>query len=151
MTIEYVDAIAEMTSIVETWWDANAATTAGLTYTPEIRKMGVKVRENPDHSKYWARISFQTLSDRQASLTSPDRTRLFLTRGVFYMQLFGPTSIGNSFFVCQKLGYRVKKLFRKDSTNGITFSNARVLELEPEPSWTRANVVVEYSYNEVEG
>jgi len=78
--------------------------------------------------------------------------RLFETKGFFYLQIFGPTSKGDSFYNCQLLAHNVKKLFRNNSTNGsIWFRNARVQELAPEPSWNKINVVVEYSYQESEG
>lgn len=103
----------------------------------------------------WARVSIDTLDDRQDTLSTcraVDGEKRYRTVGLLFIQLFVPQSdvarVGRLPFTADVF----KTAFRKyPHRNGLVFRNARYdASIPAEKSFERANVVVEFEYNEIQ-
>jgi hypothetical protein len=142
----YEEAIDDIFKTFKTAWDTSSASIVG--YIPEVRWPGVEEPEVPDRSKYWVRISQQTIADEQKSFRN-GTCRSFETAGLVFVQLFLPRSDSKSMQLGKKLANLSRNAFRKRSVNGgVWFRNSRIVEIPPEDAFFRLNVVAEYEYNE---
>ena len=149
MTTTYSGATDE---ICGQFWQAwNAAEVSSLVgYVPDVRWPYVEEPETPDSSKYWARVSIQTVFEEQTALAGNDTKRRYTASGLVFVQLFCPKSVSDSGEVGRKLAEISRNAFRcKSSPNNVWFRNARINELSPENLFHRFNVVAEFEYDEV--
>ncbi|AEX56100.1 minor tail protein [Burkholderia phage vB_BceS_KL1] len=151
MTTTHSEARNEINALFNTAWNANAGALAG--YVPNIEWQGKQPRETPDSSKYWARVSIQTVLEEQTTLSTcegkPGQKR-YTASGLVFVQLFCPKSIVGSFEIGGKLAEVAKKAFRGKTTPGkVWFRNVRINELDPEDLYYRYNVVTEFEYDEL--
>lgn len=143
----YEDAIDEMFGIFKTAWEANSAAVAS--YIPEVRWPGVEEPTTPETSKFWVRVSQQTVDEEQSSLRNGDFVQRYTADGVIFVQLFCPKSDAQSMTNGRKLAIIARNAFRGNATSGkVWFRNARINELPPEEKFYRFNVVAEYEYDE---
>ncbi|WBF76822.1 hypothetical protein PSV3_00120 [Septimatrevirus PSV32] len=66
--IEFDQVNDEVNALFLAAWNAGSAAIAG--YVPEIRWQGVQYRDLPDGSKFWVRLSKQTVFEEQATLST---------------------------------------------------------------------------------
>ena len=149
--INYQNANSEIFALFHVAWQASAASVVG--YMPEVRWQGVQEREIPDGSKYWARLSVQTISAKQATLSAdcgkPGQKR-FTAFGLVFVQLFCPKSDNQAFAKGQQLAEVARNTFRgKATASNIWFRNVRINELSPEKLWERFNIIAEFEYDEI--
>lgn len=148
MTTNYVDAIDQMFSLFNSAW--NAETMAIVGYVPDVRWPGVEEPGTPDASKYWARVSQQTVIEEQSTISDDNGKRRYTASGLIFVQLFCPKSEAAAMENGRKLAIIARNSFRGKTTSGkVWFRNARINELAPEESAYRFNVVAEYEYDEV--
>jgi len=148
MTTTYVEAIDQIFSLFNSAWVANSSAIAG--YVPEVRWPGVEETGTPDASKFWARVSQQTVLEEQATLSDNNGKRRYTADGLIFVQLFCPKSDVEAMDKGRKLAVIARNSFRGKTTSGkVWFRNARINELAPEESAYRFNVVAEYEYDEV--
>jgi len=149
--IEYDDVNDEINALFLAAW--NAGTTALVGYVPEIRWQGVQYRDLPDGSKFWVRLSKQTVFEEQASLSNCEGLpgqKKYTASGLVFVQLFCPKSNTQAFELGQKLAKLARNAFRGKTTPGkIWFRNVRINELSPEELYERFNVVTEFEYDEL--
>lgn len=138
----YTGAIDEIFGAFKDVW-ANTDDIVG--YVPVIRWPGIE-EGTPDASKFWTRISQQTVLSGQKTLSNT--TRIFETSGLIFIQIFCPKSIVNSFNLGRQLAQKALETFRSRTSN-VRFINARIQELPSEENFYRFNVVSEYDYWEV--
>lgn len=144
----YEEAIDEIFEIFKVAWDANSAAIVG--YVPEIRWQGVEEPNSPDYSKFWCRVSQQTVIEQQSGFRNGE-CKPYTTEGLVFIQIFCPKSDSESMTKGRKLAIVGRDAFRGNSTSGkVWFKNARVNELPAEIQWIRLNVVAEYEYDEIE-
>lgn len=151
MTTTYSEARNQINELFAAAWKANTAAIAG--YVPNIEWQGVQPRDKPESSKYWARVSVQSVFEEQTTLSTcegrPGQKR-YTASGLVFVQLFCPKSIIGSFETGGKLAQVAKKAFRGKTTPGkVWFRNCRINELEPEALFYRFNVVTEFEYDEL--
>jgi len=148
--IAFSDTRDEIGALFLTAWQS---TVAIVGYVPEVQWQGVQYRTMPDGSKYWARLSKQTVIESQATLSTCEGLpgqRKYETSGLIFVQIFCPKSDSQAFELGQKLATVARNAFRGKVTPGkIWFRNVRINELEPEELYQRFNVVSEYEYNEL--
>lgn len=126
----------------------NAETTAIVGYVPEIRWQNVQQRPIPDGSKFWVRVSKDTVFEQQRTL-SPG-FRKYEATGLIFVQLFCPKSNHQAFELGQQLAVVARNAFRGKSTeNCIWFRNVRINEIPPEELFYRINIIAEFEYDEL--
>lgn len=149
MTTTFKDATDE---ICGAFWQAwNAAEVSSLVgYVPDVRWPFVEEPEKPEASKYWARVSIQTVFEEQTALAGSDSKRRYTASGLVFVQLFCPKSRSDAGEIGRKLAEIARNSFRGKSTPGnVWFRNARINELSPENLFYRLNVVAEFEYDEI--
>lgn len=149
--IEFDQARDEINTLFLTAWNANAGAVVG--YVPEIRWQGVQYRDLPDGSKFWVRVSKQTVFEEQTTLSTcegkPGQKR-YTASGLVFVQVFCPKSNTQAFTLGQTLAKIARNAFRGKTTPGkIWFRNVRINELDPEELYERFNVVTEFEYDEL--
>lgn len=151
MTAAYDVALDDIYSVLNVAWLGGAAAVVG--YVPEIRWPGVEDSTKPDGSKFWARISTQTVTEEQTGFgVCPTETNAMRTTafGLVFVQLFCPKNVDTSFEFGKLLAKLVRSAYRgRKTVNGVWFRNVRINELSAEDLWHRFNVIAEYEYDEV--
>lgn len=148
MTTDYVAAVDEMFALFDAAFTANAPAVVG--YMPDIRWQGINEGTTPDASKYWCRVSQQTVEEEQSTLADKDGKKRYTATGLIFVQLFGPIADVEAFEKGRLLAVIARNVFRGKSTSGkVWFRNARIRELPNEESAVRFNVVAEYEYDEI--
>jgi hypothetical protein len=150
--IGHTDGIDEIRELVYNAWAAGAASIVG--YLPEMRFHGVESPELPDKTLYWARLSTTTLDDRQATLSTcigAPNQRKYEEKGLVYVQVFAPKNGDNSDRNLGLLSELVQASLRgKKTSGGIWFTGVRIIPLSAEESFSRRNVVAEYTRDQVQ-
>lgn len=147
MTTTYPNAIDEMFAALRLPW--NAQTTAIVGYVPEIRWPGVEEPDKPELKKFWARVSTQTVLERQATFRNGTDKR-YTTDGLLFVQLFCPMSDKQAMDKGRRLAVVARNAFRGvETSSSIWFRNARINELSPDGKAYRFNIVTEYEYDEL--
>ena len=149
MTVSYLQAIDDMVLMFKQTWDAGTTAIVGL--VPEVRYQGAKKESALPVNVYWARWSQQTVIQRQDGFSNgAPNTRRFLSLGLLTVQLFAPQDANQSMDKLRKLAMLARDAYKaKRSPNGITFTNVRVNELDPDGKEFRANVVSDYQFHSV--
>lgn len=145
---QYIDAI--FAHFMERWTDGEVETLLG--YDTEIRWVGVNAPK-PDNSKFWIRVSQQTVIEGQKTLSNCEGTpgkKRFGTQGLVFIQLFCPIADPRSMELGRKLAIIARSAFRGQSVSNVTFRHARIQDgMAPEQELNRFNVVAEYEYDEL--
>lgn len=148
---DYEGARDEMFALFNAAWLAGTAAIVG--YVPEVRWQGITKETKPDESKFWARVSLQTVGGEQASLSNCAGAigqKHYTDFGLIFVQIFAPKSGQQSQLKLSRLGMLARNVFRGVSTDHkVWFRNARINELPDELEFHRLNVVAEYEYDEL--
>ncbi|MGH8711236.1 MAG: hypothetical protein ACREVA_07960 [Burkholderiales bacterium] len=145
--VTYEQAIDEMFNDFYVSWLANSASI--VSYVPNVRWPNID-EGSLDAGKFLARLSQQTVIEKQASLRGEENLQRYTTYGLIFVQIFCPRSDSTAMEKGRKLANLARNVFRGHSTqNNVWFKNARVQELEPEQKFYRLNVIAEYEYDEV--
>ena len=152
MTTTYSNAIDEINAAF--WQDWNSAKSSSVVgYVPDIRWQNVEEASTPDGSKFWGRVSTQTVFEEQTTLSTcegaPGQKR-YTSSGLVFVQIFCPKSNAQANEFGKKLSEVARSSFRGKSTPGnVWFRNVRINELPPEDLFYRFNVVAEFEYDEL--
>ena len=150
--IEFDEVRNEIFALFNAAWEANTAAIVG--YVPEVRWQGVQERDLPESSKFWVRVSKQTVFEEQATLSTCEGKpgqKKYTASGLVFVQLFCPKSNAQAVELGQKLAKVARNAFRGKTTPGkIWFRNARINDgIPPEELYERFNVVTEFEYDEL--
>ena len=149
--IEFDQVNDEVNALFLATWNAGSAAIAG--YVPEIRWQGVQYRDLPDGSKFWVRLSKQTVFEEQATLSTCEGVpgqRKYTASGLVFVQIFCPKSNTQAFELGQKLAKLARNAFRGKSLPGkVWFRNTRINNVGDEDQMIRLNVIADYYYNEI--
>lgn len=146
---DYKAAIDSIFALFMAYWNANS--TDILDEAPAIYWQGIEEAAKPDSSKYWIRISQQTIEEVQKSFTAENSRKRFQISGLVFVQLFCPKTDSQAFNNGRQLAVVARNAFRGNKTSaGVWFRNAVIKELSSEESYHRFNIVVEYQYDEME-
>jgi len=150
MSLTYSEAVDEMFALFLTAWNAGSSAIAG--YIPEIRWQGKEDPSTPDSSKFWCRVSVQSVFEEQAGVSALPSVgkRRYESSGLLFVQIFCPKSKADSFAVGRKLAELAKATYRGKTTPcKVIFQNVRINELPIENLSYRFNVIAEYEYDEI--
>jgi len=147
--MSYTNAINSIFSLFLTAW--SAGTPAITTTAPKVYWPGVQEPASIDGSKFWARVSQQTVIESQTALAGGDTgKKRYTAQGLIFVQIFCPKSDSANFQKGRLLAVVARDSFRgKTTTENVWIRNARINELSSEESFHRFNVVVEYEYDEI--
>jgi hypothetical protein len=146
MSVNYSDALDELFGMVKAIFD-QAKWSDLFGYTIDVRWPGVALATKPDMTKLWARVSFQIVSEPQASLSNAAGNKMYETTGLLYVQLFCPRNQPDSMDNGRELAVDMRNRFRHDSpSQEIWFRNQTVRELPETEENYPINVVVTFSY-----
>jgi hypothetical protein len=144
---QYIDAI--FAQFLERWTDGEVDALLG--YDTDVAWQGLHASK-PDNSKFWVRVSQQTVLERQMTLSdcvgAPGKKR-YGTTGLLFVQIFCPIADPRSMELGRKLAIIARSAFRGQSVSNVTFRHARIQEVAPEQELNRFNVVTEYEYSEL--
>lgn len=125
-------------------------TDAGLDADPTLRFAGVEKGEIPDAP--FMRWNMNPVLERQATFRTggADKSQRYRITGAIIIQCFVPRRIETGEEGLRRMATATKLLFRGTQFDGCVWArNVRVNKLDPEPKYLRANVVMEYEYDEV--
>lgn len=147
MTTTYKGAIAEVFAAITAGWTASSAI---VDYVPEIKFPGIGSGQVPDPSKYWVRISTQSVLCGQKTLGESyviQGSRRYENVSLVFAQLFAPKRMDSQTKI-DSLAMLMQSIFRKSTAN-VTFRNARIKEIPAENGCLRINVIAEYEFDEI--
>lgn len=151
MTTNYESARDEMFALLNVAWQAGASAIVG--YTPEIRWQGITKEGKVDVSKYWARVSIESVDGEQTTLSDCAGAlgqKRYTDYGLVFVQLFAPIEAQQSQLKLGRLGMLARNAYRGVSTDGkVWFRNARIKTIPDELEFHRLNIVAEYQYDEL--
>lgn len=148
MTADYMTAIDEIYSLFNEAWKVESLVVLG--YIPAIQWPNVEKAGKPDQTKFWVRISNQTLSEEQSTLSNSNGIRRYTNNGLVLVEIFCPKSVVKSNEFGKSLASISKNIFRGASTaSGVFFRKSYIKELPQEDSCYRFMTVSEYEYDDV--
>lgn len=103
----------------------------------------------PANDTYWARIVRNVVSEEQETLRNGDNVRRFVSIGLLYVQMFAPVTDSKALFNLAQISEDVRTAFRRYQSDDMEFTNPWINDnIAPEPSWLRANIVINYAYRQ---
>lgn len=149
--IDYYSAVDSILSKILESFNIIAPPIVG--YLPQIQWPNVEKQENVDGSKFWVRVSYQTVSSPQTSLSvcvGAIGKKSYTNTGLLTIQVFAPKSLAESNDILKRLSMAIRNSFRSSGANGgIWFRNPRIIELSQEELFYRNNVIIEYRFDEL--
>jgi hypothetical protein len=141
-----LDAKNEIFGVVASQWATVLTPIVGTNH--EIRYFGVKYPTEVAVTKYWGRLSLQTVSEDQENLRNIERR--YRSYGIAMLLLFVPINDSQAATKLDQISDGLRNLFRHcTAADNVQFSRARVVDnIDPEAAWLRANVVAEFEYNQ---
>jgi hypothetical protein len=148
MTATYDEATDTIFSQFYNLWVQQAAMVAGYVptvYWPSIEEPKVKPAD-----VFWARLTRQTVIQKQASLANNNGVRRYTTTGLVSVQVFAPMLAVGAATKCVNLAKLAQDAYRGTTTaNGIWFRNCTIKELPADGTFYRCNVVSDFTYDEI--
>lgn len=141
-----LDAKNEIFGVVASQWATVLTPLVGSNH--EIRYFGVKYQTEVPVTKYWGRLSLQTVSEDQENLRNIERR--YRSYGIAMLLLFAPINDAQAATKLDQISDGLRNLFRHcTAADNVQFSRARIVDnIDPEAAWLRANVVAEFEYNQ---
>lgn len=121
----------------------------GSAYTPEIKWHNTEKITGNTNDKHWMRFSLQNVLQNQKSLAGGRQQAVgtkFTTKGVIKVELY----FSKSSYVqeqCDVLSFIVERCFVQANADGAWFRNFVAVDLPPEETHFRTNVLSEYEYD----
>lgn len=145
------EAIDEMFSRFNDAWQTVSPSL--LSYVPLVLWQGKNEPEKLDYSKYFARVSQQTVIESQSTLSTecgaPGQKR-FTVDGLLFIQIFCPKAEAKAWAVGRQLATIARNAYRGNRAgDSIFYRRPRIKELDPELECLRYNVITEYEYDEI--
>lgn len=137
--------------------DSAVSTLIGSEFGPlVILWEGIEKAAKPNSSKYWIRVSHNTVMTQQITLSTCEGAngqKRFNTSGLTSLQVFGPMSDKSVARTALSLATIARNAFRgqngHSSDDSVWFRNARINKLSVENDQYRLNVIAEHEYDEL--
>lgn len=115
----------------------------------EIRWPKVTYKTKPDQTKYWARVSYQTVTSPQDTLGHCDEIgkRRFATILNLFVEVYGPMAVPDAPTKVEALARLARDRFRALRIGGIILLVPRVAEIPDDGKSYRRLFVVECHYD----
>lgn len=145
----YIEAVDELFGIFNDMWEDPAEGAEPIVgYVPEVRWPGVEEPDKPNKSKFWTRVSQQTLTDEQSAFCGEGSCN-FTNEGLLMVELFCPKSTNTGVTKGRELSIIIRNAYRcKNTSSGLWFRSQKITELDPEAHFYRFMVTVEYQFDE---
>lgn len=151
MITNYAQATDEINQRFYDDWLSKTAEIVG--YVPELRWQNVQEPAQINSSKFWARVSIQTVIEEQSTLSNCEGLpwqKRYTTNGLVFVQIFCPKSNARANELGKLLSVVARNSFRgKMTDNKVWFRKARINELPQEDLFYRFNVIAEFQYDEL--
>lgn len=143
-----VDAKNEIFAATLTGWNLALPPIVGTNH--ELRYYGVKYQSEVPVTKFWGRISLQTVLEEQTTLRNSDQKR-YSSNGILILGLFIPTADAQAATKLDLIAEGVRNIFRVCTPpDNVQFARARINDnIDPEAAWLRANVIAEWQYDQI--
>ncbi len=143
MSITDLNAIDQFRDVFLTYWNANIGS-VGLSYIPIIRWEDIEETEPNITGEHYVRVSHQNFSQPQIPFGTKN---LYETTGFIKIQLYfsKATLVGEDKI---KLNTIARDSFRKAPSSDVWYRNSRILNLNPEEDYYRADVIANFTYSE---
>lgn len=135
MSLTPLQARDEMCDLVETAWDAAAATTGKPIEFPQVKI------NTPRDGEAWARVTIQGVTGRATAIGGVRYRQI----GVITVQCFGAHDDGGD-EVHAIANVILQALSGTRTDGGVFFWNPRIINLADEKNWSRINVIADYRY-----
>ncbi len=149
------DAVDLMNSQFKARFEQPATATL-IGYAPAMYWAGVEKAAKPDFTKYFVRVSHQTVLERQANLSNCEGVagnKRFRTAGLTFVELYCPLGAKNVAVVGLKLATICRNAFRgtyqHTGDDVVWFYNARINRIGQQDESYRLNVIAEHEYDEL--
>lgn len=128
-------------------WDA-ACTSLGIA--------GAQLRykddglEEPPLGTYWARMSMQTVDERQETLRNAEFVRRFVTVGLIFVKIHAPRTDNDAQENIDILSEAIRNAFRDPRVdNNLEFTQAAIDDsVRPEPAWMPIMITARFWYRQ---
>lgn len=138
------EAVDEMLALFNTAWAPRAVVWEDV--PPDAIALAA-IDDTNTNVTAWARISVKHNGGYQQTLAGQGDRR-FAKEGILLVEVYAPA--GDGLTVARSLHTIVEQAFEGVSTpNGVWFRNVHTEEVGPDGPWTHANVIIEFSYDEV--
>jgi len=121
-------------------------------YVPKIFWQNIEKVDLSDSGEHWLRFYLTNVLKRQKSLTGGREQAVgthYNTRGMVKVELYFSKTAFQSVDI-DRLNLIVERCFVQENTNcGVWFRNAIIVDLNPEETHFRSNVLAEYEYDSV--
>lgn len=122
------------------------------TYVPGIEWEFVQKNDVDKAGKHWLRVGTRNVKKEQASLAGGREQSVgtrYTTNGLMFVELyFAKSSFQTTDF--DNLNSIVERCFIQANTpGGVWFRNTVIVEMEPEETYFRSNVLTEYEFDSV--
>lgn len=127
----------------------------------EVRYQGKFIKEAPDASKFWMRLSTRNLTSRQTAFVSPDMAnaqgsgkgpKVHEERGMLFVEIYAPLNDPEAFERAGKLAELVQDVYQNaETSSGVWFRSVRINDLNDDGKSYRFNVVGQYLFDKVKG
>lgn len=148
MPMTYDTAYKTITDHLLTQWDALTPSIVGTPAAPELRFAGIEKPGAPGTT--FARFVMDPVSSPRNALRNAEHGQRYENNGIIIVQLLYARDVIDGAERLRKLATAVQNIFRDPAFPGcFIFSNIRVNNLTSEPSFLRANVLLEYQFDEL--
>jgi hypothetical protein len=141
-------------ALLTLFWDGfKPEAVALLGYTPKVYWPDQQETGTPDTTKVWLRVSRRDLPSKLSGYGEGNNqsTKRYDCAGFLYIQMFYPQSDGSASSKFPLLASAAKDSLqgKHDPTNYLWIRDCTIAPLDPEASWFRKNVVVDFTYQEI--
>ena len=143
-----IDAKNEIFAAATTGWNAAMPAIVGTNH--ELRYYGIKYQTEVPVTKFWGRLSIQTVMEEQTTLRNSTGKR-YTSYGTMILVLFVPTIEAQAATKLDQIAEALRNIFRVCTpADNVQFARARINDnIDPEAAWLRANVIAEWQYDQI--
>lgn len=154
MAVDIEGATDELLGALKTAWDANARSTAvdGVTvFTPLLvyEPDEADLKPHPsDSDRAWARVVIRHGSTlkRAIGMSGPSR---YGRTGILFFQAFSPNRSGAAWAEARALATIAQRAYEGKPSPNVQFLRASVFERGAEASWYRADMQMNFRWDEI--
>lgn len=155
MATTLVAATDAILNHLKTAWDAGANALAAGVDEPVLvyESLESDLKMHPrDTGKSWARITIRHAPESQkVSLTDSSKRARYRRTGTVWVQVFSPRKGASYYTEAQQLASLVRNAYegKRTAADGVVFTEAALMDQNPEAAWWRYDVKVQFYWDEI--